>query len=107
MPAEARAESDARLLPNRRRTRAQAKGYGGWDGERQEPGKGRLPRFLDVEYPLAAEWVQGKTKITVRFKATNRNEIAPVGLWMIRSNAERGRKEAKNVKRRKRWNIAR
>jgi len=50
----------------------------------------RTPRFFDVEYPLPAELVKGKKKVTVRLQATNGNEIAAVfGLRMIRADAER------------------
>jgi len=48
------------------------------------------PRFYDVEFPIPAETVQGKTKVTVRFQATNGNEIGIVcGLRLIRADAER------------------
>jgi hypothetical protein len=48
------------------------------------------PRFLDVEYALPAEAVKGKQKVTVRFQATNGNEIAAVfGIRMIRADVER------------------
>jgi hypothetical protein len=47
--------------------------------------QGSVSRFFDVEYPLAADLVQGKQKLTVRFQATDGNEIAPVfGLRLIR-----------------------
>jgi DUF1680 family protein len=47
------------------------------------------PRFFDVEYPIAANLVEGKGKITIRFQATNGNEIAAVfGLRIIRSGTE-------------------
>jgi len=47
-------------------------------------------RFFDVEYPMPAEMVKGKTKVTVRFRATGGNEIAAVfGIRMIRADAER------------------
>lgn len=42
-------------------------------------------RFFDVEYPLPADLVLGKEKITLRFQATNGNEIGPVfGVRIIR-----------------------
>ncbi|HEU5122958.1 MAG TPA: beta-L-arabinofuranosidase domain-containing protein [Verrucomicrobiae bacterium] len=48
------------------------------------------PRFFDVEYPIPDELVNGKQKVTVRFQATDGNEIAAVfGLRMIRADAER------------------
>jgi hypothetical protein len=48
------------------------------------------PRFFDVEYPLPADLVKDKQKVTVRFQATNGNEIAAVfGIRMIRADAER------------------
>jgi hypothetical protein len=37
-----------------------------------------VSRFFDVEYPLPADLVQGKQKLTVRFEATAGNEVAPV-----------------------------
>jgi len=47
-------------------------------------------RFFDVKYPMPAEMVKGKTKVTVRFQATGGNEIAAVfGIRMIRADAER------------------
>jgi hypothetical protein len=51
---------------------------------------GAAPHFFDVEYPIPAELVKGKQKVTVRFQATQGNEIAAVfGVRMIRSDAER------------------
>jgi hypothetical protein len=48
------------------------------------------PRFFEVEYKIPAEVVQGKRKVTVRFQATQGNEIGAVyGLRMIRGDAER------------------
>jgi len=47
-------------------------------------------RFFDVEYPIPAGLVAGKEKVTVRFQATEGDEIATVfGLRMIRADAER------------------
>ena len=47
-------------------------------------------RFFDVEYPLPAEAVQGKQKVTVKFQATHANEIGAVfGLRVIRTDAEK------------------
>jgi uncharacterized protein len=47
-------------------------------------------RFFDVEYPVPAEAVKGKEKVTVKFQATQGNEIGAVfGLRMIRADAER------------------
>jgi hypothetical protein len=40
--------------------------------------QGSVSRFYDLEYPLPADLVQGKQKITVRFEATGGNEVAPV-----------------------------
>jgi hypothetical protein len=37
-----------------------------------------VAKFYDVRYALPAALVSGKQKITVRFQATNGNEIAPV-----------------------------
>ena len=48
--------------------------------------KGGEPRFFDVRYVIPADLVAGKQKVTVRFQATNGNEIAAVyGLRSIRS----------------------
>jgi hypothetical protein len=44
--------------------------------------------FFDVEYPLPADMVRGKERVTVRFEATGGNEIGAVfGLRMIRAGA--------------------
>ncbi len=45
------------------------------------------PRFFDVDYVLPSALIHGKQKVTVRFQATNGNEIAAVcGLRMIRAD---------------------
>jgi DUF1680 family protein len=63
------------------------------DGRRVAEQEQRLtepPRFFDVEYPLPAELVGGKDKVTVRFQAKQGSQIATVfGLRMIRADAER------------------
>jgi hypothetical protein len=47
-------------------------------------------RFFDVEYAIPAELVKGKQKVTIRFEATNGNEISTVfGMRMIRADAAR------------------
>ena len=47
-------------------------------------------RFFDVECAIPAEAIKGKQKVTVRFQATDGNEIAAVfGVRMIRAAAER------------------
>jgi DUF1680 family protein len=47
-------------------------------------------RFFDVEYALPAELIKDKQKVTVRFEATNGNEIGAVfGIRMIRADALR------------------
>jgi DUF1680 family protein len=47
-------------------------------------------RFFDVEYPIPAELVSGKQKVTVRFEATNGNDISAVfGIRMVRADAAR------------------
>ena len=52
--------------------------------------KGGVPHFFDVQYAIPANLVSGKQKVTIRFQATNGNEIAAVfGIRMIRANAER------------------
>jgi uncharacterized protein len=56
--------------------------------ERQSPEQ--VARFFEVEYAIPAELVAGKQKVTVRFEATQENEIAAVfGIRMIRADAER------------------
>jgi hypothetical protein len=46
--------------------------------------------FFDVEYPLPAELVKGKAKVTIRFQATNGNDIATVyGVRVIRTATDR------------------
>jgi uncharacterized protein len=56
--------------------------------ERRSPEK--EVRFFDVEYPLPAEMVQGKTKITVRFAANGENEVSGVfGVRVLRADAAR------------------
>jgi hypothetical protein len=54
--------------------------------ERRSPEQ--VARFFDVEYPIPADLVKDKQKVTVRFQATNGNEIAAVfGVRMIRADA--------------------
>ena len=53
--------------------------------ERALPG-----RFYDVEYAIPVEMVAGKQKVTVRFQATENNEIAAVfGIRMVRAQEAR------------------
>ena len=63
------------------------------DGQRiaeQTLAESSEPRFVDVEYQLPPALVGGKQKVTVRFQATNGNEIAGVfGVRTIRANAPR------------------
>ncbi len=64
------------------------------DGQRvgeQTVAKGATePHFFDAEYTVPASLVQGKQKVTVRFQATQGNEIAAVfGLRVIRADKER------------------
>ena len=50
--------------------------------------KGGEPHFFDVDYPIPAELVKDKKKVTVRFQATNGNEIAAVfGVRTVRADA--------------------
>ena len=52
--------------------------------------KGGEPHFFDVDYSIPAELVKGKKKVTVRFQATNGNEIAAVfGVRTVRADAAR------------------
>jgi DUF1680 family protein len=47
-------------------------------------------RFFDVQYKIPDELLKDKKKITVRFQATGKNEIAAVyGIRLIRGDAER------------------
>ncbi len=51
--------------------------------ERDLPG-----HFYDVEIPIPAALVEGKQKVTVRFEATQNNEIAAIfGIRMVRADA--------------------
>jgi DUF1680 family protein len=44
-------------------------------------------RFFDVQYPIPADLIAGKERVTVRFQATSGNEIAAVfGIRMIRAD---------------------
>jgi len=65
------------------------------DGERighQEVTRSSPPRFFDVEYPIDANIVKGKKKVTVRFQATEGSYIASVfGIRMIRSGRDESR----------------
>ena len=48
------------------------------------------PHFFDVEYPIPASLTSGKQKVTVRFQASNGNEIGAVfGIRMIHAGANR------------------
>jgi uncharacterized protein len=62
------------------------------DGQRigqQVVEKGGPPHFFDVQYAIPAGVVAGKQKVTVRFEATQDNEIAAVfGVRMIRADAQ-------------------
>jgi len=59
-------------------------------GEQTVEKDGTAPHFFDVEYAIPAELVKDKQKVTVRFQATNGNEIAAVfGVRMIRADAAR------------------
>ena len=59
-------------------------------GEQTVEKDGSAPHFFDTEYALPAELVKDKQKVTVRFQATNGNEIGAVfGIRMIRADAER------------------
>ena len=59
-------------------------------GEQTVEKDGTAPHFFDFEYAIPAELVKDKQKVTVRFQATNGNEIAAVfGIRMIRAEAER------------------
>ena len=52
--------------------------------------KGGPVKFFDKEYGIPSSLFEGKQKATVRFQATDGNEIAAVfGIRMIRADAER------------------
>lgn len=54
--------------------------------ERHRPGS-PTKSFFDVEYPIPAELVKGKQKVTVRFQATGGNETAGVfGVRIVRAD---------------------
>ncbi|UCD52057.1 MAG: glycoside hydrolase family 127 protein [Phycisphaerales bacterium] len=63
------------------------------DGQRiaeQEVGRDEPSRFFDLEYPIPAELVVGKEKVTVRFQAKENSSVAGVfGIRMIRADADR------------------
>jgi DUF1680 family protein len=47
-------------------------------------------RFFDIEYPIPAEIVRGKDRVTVRFEALDTGQITTVfGIRMIRGDVER------------------
>ena len=57
-------------------------------GEQTVP-QSAVARFFDVQYPIPADVVRGKERVTVRFEATNGNEIAAVfGVRTIRPIAK-------------------
>ncbi len=59
-------------------------------GNTQEVTRSSPARFYDVEYPLAADMVEGKEKVTVRFQAGEGDVVAAVfGIRMIGADAER------------------
>ena len=50
--------------------------------------KGGAPHFFDVQYAVPPELVKDSKKVTIRFQASNGNEIAAVfGIRMIRADA--------------------
>jgi DUF1680 family protein/cyclophilin family peptidyl-prolyl cis-trans isomerase len=52
-------------------------------------------RFFEVEYPVPAELVKGKQKVTVKFQATRGNEVGAVfGVRMIRTEAAPNRQSS-------------
>ena len=63
------------------------------DGQRvaeESVEKSSPSRLYDVEYKLPANIVEGKQKVTVKFRATGGNEIAAVcGIRVVRADAER------------------
>ena len=62
---------------------------GSASGEQTIERRGPL-RFFEAEYAVPADLVKGKQKVTVKFQATQGNEIGAVyGLRMIRADAPR------------------
>ena len=61
------------------------------DGQRiaqQAFDRSSISRFIDLEYPIPTEILRGKNRTTIRFVATNGNDIAAVfGLRMVRADA--------------------
>ncbi len=56
----------------------------------QQVGRSEPERFYDIEYPVPANLIEGKDKVTVRFEAVEGSTVAGVfGLRMIRADAER------------------
>jgi hypothetical protein len=56
--------------------------------ERRSPEQ--IIRFFDVEYPVPGALAKDKKKVTVRFQATNGNEIGAVfGIRLIRAGGDR------------------
>jgi hypothetical protein len=50
--------------------------------DRSEP-----PRFFDVRYPIPAEMVEGKPRVTVRFQAKEESQVATIfGIRVVRGN---------------------
>ena len=66
----------------------EGKKVGEQTGPRRTPEQ--LIRFFDVEYRIPAESVANKTKVTVRFEATNgRSTPSVFGVRIVRSDMER------------------
>ena len=56
----------------------------------QSVGRSEPRRFFDVEHPIPAALVQGKSKITLRFQARPNSQVPTIfGLRVIRGDAER------------------
>jgi DUF1680 family protein len=52
--------------------------------------KGGAPKFFDAEYAIPADLLKDRSKVTIRFQATQGNEIAAVfGIRTIRKDADR------------------
>jgi hypothetical protein len=58
-------------------------------GPRRSPEQ--ITRFFDVEYPIAAEGMADKKKVTVRFEVANGRSLTPsvFGIRIVRSDVER------------------
>ncbi|HUX32424.1 MAG TPA: DUF6805 domain-containing protein, partial [Gemmatimonadaceae bacterium] len=75
--------ADRRTLPADFQILVDGRPVGHQKIERSDPG-----RFFDISYPVSPELLTGKTKVTVRFQATEGGQIAAVfGVRVLRADA--------------------